>query len=88
MTASIARVATGEPVDLDLSLQEYAHPEALLVDVGAASSDIAPLFIFSALLFPFVIQVIFPLSCLSSGGQDVVSASLHQWGFRVPDLGI
>ena len=57
MTASIARVATGAPVDLDLSLQEYAHPAALLVDAGAASSDIASLFIFSALLFPFVIQV-------------------------------
>ena len=46
MTASIARIASGKEVDLDVSLQEYAHPAALNVDVGASDSDIAPLFIF------------------------------------------
>ena len=52
-----AVVAPGGEVGFDISLQEYAHPKALNVDVGATSSDIAPLFIFSALLFPFVMQM-------------------------------
>jgi hypothetical protein len=59
MTAAIMRSAVPPDAsfDLEISLQPYAHPRAISTDANTNSADIFPLFIFSALMFPFVMQM-------------------------------